>query len=84
MKEASGELNLTVIVVVIVALLAFFFFSIIWPRIDSNFKQNTSCDMAICICESKDSNGRCTIPAGEVMECHIKGSDKTIMCPWKG
>ena len=39
MKEASGELNLTVIVVVIVALLAFFFFSIIWPRIDGNFKQ---------------------------------------------
>ena len=38
MKEATGELNMTLIVVVIVALLSFFFFSVIWPNIKGGFR----------------------------------------------
>ena len=36
MKEASGELNMTVFVVTVVAALGVFFFTIIWPAIKNN------------------------------------------------
>lgn len=80
MKEATGELNVTVVVVIIVALLSFFFFSIIWPNIKVNFRKNTACDEAICVCLNKDSRGMCI-----EHECHVKGKpNEKITCAWKG
>ncbi len=85
MKEATGELNVTVVVVIIVALLAFFFFSFLWPRIHGGFRQSTNCDMAICVCEDKDEQGRCQIPVGGYLQCHVRGNEnEVITCPWKG
>ncbi len=77
MKQATGELNMTVIVVVILAILSFFFFSVIWPRIKGNFRINNKCDEAICVCPTKDCKGK--------IECYVKGHpDEKIMCTWKG
>ena len=85
MKEATGELNTTVVVAIIVAVLAFFFFSVLWPRIRGNINYNSNCDQAICICEDKDEQGRCRISAGTKVTCHVKGDEsKEIMCPWRG
>ena len=80
MKEATGELNLTVIVVIIVALLSLFFFSVLWPTIQSNFAQNTRCDEAICPKEG-------TIPQNGEATCTYRDKDGTehdITCAWKG
>ncbi len=80
MKEATGELNLTVIVVIIVALLSLFFFSVLWPTIQSNFAQNTRCDEAICPKEG-------TIPQNGEATCTYRDSNGTlhdITCAWKG
>ena len=87
MKEATGELNVTVIVVIIVALLSFFFFGIIWPAINANYEYNTKCDEAICLCPDRDSNGKCLIPSGGTVECYYKdnnGNRHNITCAWKG
>lgn len=84
MKEATGELNMSVIVVILVAILSTFFFSVLWPRIRTNFKHNSRCDDAICTCPPGSLvNGKCEVEEGMV-ECHFKDSDATIMCPWKG
>ena len=80
MKEATGELNLTVIVVIIVALLSFFFFTILWPSIRNNFAKNTRCDEAIC------PKKGATPHDGEVL-CTYRDSNGAvhdITCAWKG
>ncbi len=85
MKEATGELNVTVIVVTIVAVLSLFFFTIIWPKIQGNFRHNASCNNAICPCPARDSNGLCVIPEHGTVECYVKGHpEEKIMCTWKG
>jgi len=48
MKEATGELNMTVFVIIVVAILAAFFFTIIWPMIRNNMARTTKCSDAIC------------------------------------
>lgn len=84
MKEATGELNMTVVVVLLVAGLAVFFFSFLWPTIRNNFKKDTSCDEAICECPSRDSNGKCNY-TGATVECYLKDNpSKKFTCTWKG
>lgn len=85
MKEATGELNITVIVVIIVALLSFFFFSIIWPNIRTNFRNSANCDDAICECPSRDAaTNKCNY-TGSTVECYFKGNpNQKITCTWKG
>ncbi len=88
MKEATSELNLTVIVVTIVALLSFFFFSYLWPSIKGNLARSTKCDEAICECPSRDSStGKCIAPAGGTVTCYYRdknGTKHNIVCAWKG
>lgn len=43
MKEATGELNMTVIVVVAIAAVAALFYAFIWPSIKKNIQNNTVC-----------------------------------------
>lgn len=43
MKEATGELNMTVIVVVAIAAVAAFFYAFIWPTIKKNIQAQTIC-----------------------------------------
>lgn len=46
MKEATGELNLTVITVVAIAALMAFFYLVIWPNLKVSMALNTACNAA--------------------------------------
>ncbi len=48
MKEATGELNMTVVTVVAIAAVAAFFYAFIWPGIRNSINQSTYCSMASC------------------------------------
>lgn len=41
MKEATGELNMTVITVVAIAAVAAFFYAFVWPSIKTSIGMNT-------------------------------------------
>ena len=53
MKEATGELNMTVVTVVAIAAVAAFFFAFIWPSIQTNILNSTKCASA----QNCDCNG---------------------------
>ncbi len=44
MKEATGELNMTVITVVAIAAVAAFFYAFVWPAIQTNLQGTTACN----------------------------------------
>jgi len=48
MKEATGELNMTVVTVVAIAAVAAFFYAFVWPAIKNNISRNTNCANATC------------------------------------
>lgn len=48
MKEATGELNMTVITVVAIAAVAAFFYAFVWPAIRNNLDNTTKCNAAVC------------------------------------
>ena len=50
MKEATGELNMTVITVVAIAAVAAFFYAFVWPSIQASLALTTACN-------SVDSSG---------------------------
>lgn len=79
MKEATGELNMTVVIVLAVAILAAFFFTVLWPMIKTNFEHNSRCSKAICLpCPKND-------PSCKFVDCYIKGNrHETFLCPFKG
>lgn len=86
MKEATGELNLTVIVSISIGILAAFFFGVLWPMINGNFKSTSQCNKALCDCSKsvreaveRDTNlkSHCS--------CHSKDDENnTFYCPFKG
>ena len=90
MKEATGELNMTVVIVIAVASLAAFFYTIIWPAISNNFHSNAKCADAICTCNN--DNNKCEMVECYVVKCERKndGTEEceqdgaTFQCPWKG
>ena len=84
MKEATGELNLTLIVVMAVSLLIAFFYFVIWPSLNSNFEANSRCSRAVCKNPCKVGDNTCGDVINKLVECKVKGSDTTIYCPWKG
>ena len=76
MKEATGELNSSVLVFMAVALLAAFFFSVIWPNIKSGFLKDESCANAIC-----DPGFNNNLYAN----CYAPGNTSHIFeCPYRG
>lgn len=48
MKEATGELNSTIIIFLAVTLLTALFFMQVWPIVKENFTNRSSCSSAIC------------------------------------
>lgn len=73
MKEATGELNATVVVVVAIAGLSAFFFTIIWPQMQNNNIKNTKCGVAICAKQpNNDGTVNCTYQ-GVALTCPFKG-----------
>lgn len=41
MKEATGELNMTLVVVIAVAAIVALFYAFVWPAIEAGLKNNT-------------------------------------------
>lgn len=80
MKEATGELNLTIVVVMAVAALMAFFYTLIWPMLRNNISANTKCAAAVCEkCDtSANPNGCATVT------CWYKDKTKPFECVWKG
>lgn len=78
MKEATGELNMSVVVISSVAILVAFFYTVLWPMLDDNQKSQMNCSKAVC--EKKaDRNG--------MVKCKYKdkdGSSHDITCKFKG
>ena len=68
MKEATGELNMTVITVVAIAAVAAFFYAFIWPSIKGNLLAQTHCASAI----------QCTGDDKTKMTCHYYNDDMTV------
>ena len=73
MKEATSELNLTVVVVISIAGLAAFFYMTIWPMIQNNVNKYTKCSVAICEGHKNDDGS---------VDCEYKGTK--LKCAWKG
>ena len=83
MKEATGELNMTVITVVAIAAVGAFFYAFIWPRVKSNISNSTECANAVCTSCEKDSKGNekctgCTSADGEKtnLKCTYKANSE--------
>jgi hypothetical protein len=73
MKEATGELNMTVITVVAIAAVAAFFYAFVWPSIRANITNSTKCASAINCRDCQ--NGKCTCD-------YIDGSKiDAVVCP---
>jgi hypothetical protein len=79
MKEATGELNMTVVIVIAIAALSAFFYTILWPIIKNNVNSTTQCNNAICD-KIPDGNGMVT--------CYTvsdgKKTTEGFQCVWKG
>lgn len=73
MKEATGELNMSVVVISTVALLVAFFYGVIWPMIDTSQEAQVNCSKAVCEPGAPDQN---------FVNCTYK--DKEIQCKNKG
>lgn len=63
MKEATGELNMTVVTVVAIAAVAAFFYAFVWPNIKSSITSSTKCANAQCDqakCTTNNGQTTCT------------------------
>ncbi len=77
MKEATGELNMTVVTVVAIAAVAAFFYAFVWPSIKTNIINSTKCSSAIN-CECTDKQCSCQYQTSDA-EGNPKYEDVT--CP---
>ena len=88
MKEATGELNLTVIVVIIVAGLVAFFSIYVVPILMGGIKNTANCEDAVCTkagCQSAPE-GVCNCKYYKLHPVTKKKTGETvdITCPDKG
>jgi len=77
MKQATGDLNATVVVLSAVALLSAVFFMIIWPMIRTGLQEDARCSDAVCDV-GYNSNG--------MADCYNpqEASKKIFECPFRG
>lgn len=68
MKEATGELNMTVITVVAIAAVGLLFTAFVWPNIQSNLAINTACSQV-------DNNGNY-----KTSDTNITSGDGYVVC----
>ena len=61
MKEATGELNMTVVTVVAIAAIAAFFYAFVWPAIQNSITNSTKCASATCPASCTSDTCECTI-----------------------
>ncbi len=76
MKEATGELNMTVITVVAIAALVAFFYLVIWPAIQTGMALQSACSSAgNSTMTFKDSDNKDTIKCSGGI-CEYNGTTK--------
>lgn len=78
MKEATGDLNMSLIVLVLVGIMAAFFSGTVWPNIKSSVTKGSSCNKATCV-GSPNAQG--------MVSCTLQKNDGTtisVVCPYKG
>ena len=80
MKEATGELNITVITVVAIAAIAAFFYAFIWPAIKNNLKQQTYCASSYNCDYAEDGTGTncCYKDEKDVEHCDLTCKNKQV------
>ena len=82
MREATGELNITVVVVTLVAVLVAFFYAVIWPIVKNNLTYTQNCNNVVCDGSQIDrSTGKVKC---QYYDNNGKAVGNSIMCPWKG
>jgi hypothetical protein len=77
MKEATGELNMTVVAVVAITAVGAFFYAFIWPQVKNTIKNSTYCANATC-------PSTCT--TGETCKCtylDTENKEQTVTCKIK-
>ena len=79
MKEATGELNMTVVVVIAVGILAAFFYTTIWPNIKNTYVASSKCNDAVC-------DPRSVVDGMATCRYYKNGSQvgRSFKCVWKG
>ena len=77
MKEATGELNMTVITVVAIAAIAAFFYALVWPAIKANVINSQKCASAICNCASTEKYCKCQYVGEDEKEHDVTCAMKT-------
>ncbi len=80
MKEATGELNITVVIVVAVGFLSVFFFGVLWPSIKNTYISTNRCSDAIC--DKKTLNNGMVTCAYYDKNGNKQGN--SFKCVWKG
>ena len=84
MKEATGELNMTIVVIIAIGILTAFFFTIIWPALNNNLAKNAKCSDAICKGESVNGEPNCTYYFKDKNGHAMEDKKVELVCPWKG
>ena len=87
MKEATSELNLTIIVVIAIGVLVAFFYYALWPSLNDNLQRNSKCGKAYCANPCGAGNNTCSNAIGKLVDCVYKdkkGNEYHMQCPWKG
>lgn len=84
MKEATGELNMTVVTVVAIAAVAAFFYAFVWPGIKRSIESSTYCAMASCDSNTCTTNGaRTTCTTCTAPNARDDGTDWTGTCSFE-
>ncbi len=83
MKEATGELNMTVITIVAMGALLAFFYAVIWPGIQSSMALTSACNAGPGTKTgdktTKQGGVECTNPAnGTTFECTYYKDNKEV------
>ncbi len=76
MKEATGELNMTVVTVVAIAALVAFFYLVIWPTIKTGMALNSACSTYA------STGGTVTLDDGGTIVCTKKTATTTATCTY--
>ena len=78
MKEATGELNMTVVTVVAIAAIGAFFYAFIWPSIKNSITSSVNCNQANC------DQSSCTTSNGKTTCSSCSVTDETGATTWSG
>lgn len=77
MKEATGELNMTVITVIAIAAVAALFYAFVWPMIQRTIVQRTCDSFGTGYTAQKQTNAQLCVGENDNAECWICKCDKS-------